>query len=105
MVQGGDPKGNGTGGTSYFGKPFEDEFHPKLSHCRRGMICMANSGSNTNGSQFYITFAPSIHLDGKHSVFGRLTGGAEILDLIEDIETGENDKPTQKIKIMDTNVV
>ena len=105
MVQGGDPKGNGTGGTSYYGKAFEDEFHFKLSHWRRGMLSMANSGTNSNGSQFFITFAPWTHLDGKHSVFGQLTDGKQVLDTIEEVPTGENDKPQQKIKIMDTNVI
>ena len=104
MIQGGDPKGTGTGGTSYFGKNFEDEFHPKLAHTKRGVLSMANSGSNTNGSQFFITFGPTTHLDGKHSVFGELVDGKETLDILENIPTGENDRPVKKIKIVDTVV-
>ena len=75
MLQGGDPSGTGRGGESYFEgqKKFGDEFHSSLSHSRRGVVAMANSGPNTNGSQFYITFDECTHLDEKHSVFGQVT--------------------------------
>jgi len=101
MIQGGDPKGDGTSGTSYFGKKFQDEFHPKISHTKRGILSMANSGPDSNGSQFYITFAATPHLDGKHSAFGELTGGKSTLDMMEEIPTGQNDRPVKKIKITD----
>jgi len=75
MIQGGDPESTGKGGKAYFtGQPkFEDEFHPKLSHDQRGVLAMANSGPNSNGSQFYFTFKECPHLDNKHTVFGQVT--------------------------------
>lgn len=93
MIQGGDPDGTGRGGQSYFGSKFEDEFHPSLAHQGRGILSMANSGLNTNGSQFFITFRSCSHLDGKHSVFGRVTEGMELLDKLEKIDTDPNDRP------------
>ena len=104
MIQGGDPTGTGTGGMSYFGKNFEDEFHTKLSHSKRGVVSMANSGANTNGSQFYITFAPWNHLDGKHSVFGEVIEGKEVLDILEVVPTEPGDRPSKKIRIIETIV-
>ncbi|HEX6712698.1 MAG TPA: peptidylprolyl isomerase [Thermoleophilaceae bacterium] len=89
MVQGGDPTGTGTGGPGY---TFEDEFNDHK--VARGALAMANSGPNTNGSQFFIvTTAEAPWLDGKHTVFGRVTGGMDAVDSIESAETDARDKP------------
>ena len=95
MIQGGDPTGTGTGGPGY---QFEDEFN---SHkVERGALAMANAGPNTNGSQFFIvTIDAAPWLDGKHTVFGRVTGGMDAVDSIEGTKTGAQDKPLQEAKI------
>jgi cyclophilin family peptidyl-prolyl cis-trans isomerase len=79
VIQGGDPKGDGTGGPGY---RFEDEFVKSLTFDRPGLLAMANSGPNTNGSQFFITLGPAAHLNGKHTIFGEITEGKDVLDTI-----------------------
>uniref|UniRef100_A0A4W6FLW7 Peptidylprolyl isomerase (cyclophilin)-like 2 n=1 Tax=Lates calcarifer TaxID=8187 RepID=A0A4W6FLW7_LATCA len=104
-IQGGDPTGTGTGGESLWGKPFRDEFRPNLSHTGRGVLSMANSGPNTNKSQFFITFRSCTYLDRKHTVFGRVVGGFETLTAMENVESDpKTDKPKSEIKIISTTV-
>ncbi|KFM78566.1 Peptidyl-prolyl cis-trans isomerase-like 2, partial [Stegodyphus mimosarum] len=100
MIQGGDPTGTGNGGESVWKKAFKDEFSPNLSHQGRGILSMANSGPNTNKSQFFITYRSCQHLDKKHSIFGRVVGGMDTLSKMEKIETDKNDKPLEEIKIL-----
>ncbi|CAK4659085.1 hypothetical protein LEN26_005537 [Aphanomyces euteiches] len=104
MMQGGDPSGTGTGGESIWGKSFKDEFDSRLLHKERGVLSMANAGPNTNNSQFFITFKECHYLDNKHSVFGRVVGGLEILDEIEAVSTDKNDRPYSKVQIQNVQV-
>lgn len=104
ILQGGDPTGTGLGGESIWGGCFKDEFKPNLLHTGRGVLSMANSGPNTNKSQFFITFRSARHLDNKHTVFGRVVGGISVLDEIEMIETDKKDRPLKDIIIEDCKV-
>jgi len=136
MIQGGDPKGNGTGGESIWGHPFEDEFHVDYHHLR-GALSMANSGPNTNGSQFfivqktkveeflidqmneigeeygfpkdvveaYIKLGGTPHLDFRHTVFGQVFEGMNVVDKIAKVETDKNDKPIDPVIIETMEVI
>ncbi len=103
-LQGGDPTGTGTGGSSIFGKPIEDEFHQKLLHKGRGVLSMANTGKHTNQSQFFITLKATPHLDEVHTVFGEVVGNVKLLDDLEAIGSDQNDKPKKEIKILSAEV-
>ncbi|CAK5083926.1 unnamed protein product [Meloidogyne enterolobii] len=104
VLQGGDPTGTGTGGESIWDRPFKDEFQGTYKHDQRGILSMANRGTDTNRSQFFITFAACPNLDGKHTVFGRLVGGATTLCAIENVETDKEDRPLEDVKIMAAEV-
>jgi peptidylprolyl isomerase domain and WD repeat-containing protein 1 len=104
MLQTGDPLGDGTGGESLWGSPFEDEFHPSLKHDRPYTVSMANAGPKTNGSQFFITTVPASWLDNKHSIFGRATSGFEVIHEIEHVRTDKGDKPYDEIKIVSIDI-
>jgi len=97
MIQGGDPTGTGTGGKSIFGKPFADEFSDLKNV--RGALSMANAGPNTNGSQFFINVVDNLHLDGRHTVFGKVIDGMDVVDAISNVPRDADDKPLSPIKI------
>ncbi|KAF8621521.1 hypothetical protein AX15_007750 [Amanita polypyramis BW_CC] len=105
MIQGGDPTGTGRGGTSIYGQRFEDEIHPELRFTGAGILAMANSGPNTNGSQFFITLSPTPYLDNKHTIFGRVSSGMRVVQRLGAVAVDAQDRPTEDIKIHKARVV
>ena len=102
MIQGGDPTGTGSGNPGY---RFKDEFNDSLKHGKAGVLSMANSGPMTNGSQFFITHTATPFLDGKHTVFGEVVAGLEVVDTIANVKTAEADKPVQDVVMNEVNII
>ena len=100
MIQGGDPSGTGRGGQSIFGRSFEDEFKPNVVFDRAGLLAMANAGPNTNGSQFFITTVPTPHLNGRHTIFGEVVQGMNVVRKIENSEVDMRSKPQKQQLIL-----
>jgi peptidyl-prolyl cis-trans isomerase-like 1 len=92
--------GTGRGGTSIYGQSFADEIHPDLKHTGAGILSMANSGRDSNGSQFFITLAPTAWLDSKHTIFGRVHAGIQVVKRLGTVEVDKNDKPVETVKII-----
>lgn len=105
MIQGGDPTGTGRGGSSIYGDKFADEISPSLKHTGAGVLSMANAGPDTNGSQFFITLAPTPWLDGKHTIFGRVRSGMAVVKRMGLVPTGAEDRPAAELKIIKASIV
>ncbi|OSS54707.1 hypothetical protein B5807_00734 [Epicoccum nigrum] len=105
MLQGGDPTGTGRGGESIWGGKFEDEFDNSLLHTGPGVMSMANSGPGTNGSQFFITLAATPHLNGKHTVFGQVVDGLDVVEKIGNVRTDSGDRPLEEVVILNARSV
>ena len=100
MIQGGDPTGTGRGGTSIWETPFEDEVTDSVKFDRPGLLAMANAGPKTNGSQFFITTAATPWLNKKHTIFGEVVKGYDVIQKIESTKTAPGDRPVQEVKII-----
>ncbi len=105
MIQGGDPTGTGRGGTSIWGKEFENEYKPNVIFDKPGILAMANRGPNTNGSQFFITVAPTPWLNGGYTIFGRVIKGFDVVKKIEFTPTGAMDRPIEKQVIKSVTII
>jgi peptidyl-prolyl cis-trans isomerase-like 1 len=105
MIQTGDPTGTGRGGSSIYGGKFADEIVPQLTHSAAGVLSMANAGPDTNGSQFFITLAPTRHLDGAHTVFGHVINGMEVVERMGVVKTGKADRPVEEVGIVSCEVL
>ena len=104
MIQGGDPTGTGSGGKSIWEKPFKDEYDPKVSFDRPYLLAMANAGPNTNGSQFFITTVPTPWLTGRHTIFGEVVKGQDVVKKLEEVPTGAMNRPLKEQKIVKITV-
>ncbi len=104
MIQGGDPTGTGRGGSSIWGKPFKDEVNPKVTFDSPGLLAMANSGPNTNGSQFFITTAKTPWLNMKHTIFGKVISGYDVVERIENSPADGSNRPVSEQKIIKAHV-
>ena len=104
MIQGGDPTGTGMGGESLWGKPFEDEVDPNVKFDKTGLLAMANAGPGTNGSQFFITTAKTEWLHMRHTIFGEVISGYDVVEKIESTQTGAQDKPVEAQTIISARI-
>ncbi len=104
MIQGGDPTGTGRGGESIWGKPFEDEVNTGLEFDSPGILAMANAGPNTNGSQFFITVAPTPWLNNHHTIFGKVISGMDVVNSISQVDRNAQDKPLKDVVIQDITI-